>query len=194
MRYCYALLLVVAFTLTAAAESYRGFLLTKDNYQLTGYFNLIEYSPTGNYITFTNDFGDVYAIAPQLVKGFGFNQEGSSIRFISRYHEGQWFFLREVEPGRHLSLFALPDGKDQYVDDSMLRLFSTQPAAYWFEYGKNQLLPIPRVGYKRTIRNFMAESNPSLAGRIGKKGYRYRDMVNIVAEFNVTGGRKRRRL
>ena len=104
MRHLYTFLLVVALSFSLSAEAYRGFLLTKDDYQLTGYFNLIEYSPTGNFITFTNDFGDVYAIHPMLVKGFGFNEDGESIRYISRYHEGQWFFLREVEAGRHLRL------------------------------------------------------------------------------------------
>ena len=195
MRYLYSLLIVIAVSFTLSAEAYRGFLLTKDNYQLTGYFNLIEYSATGNFITFTNDFGDVYAISPQLVKGFGFNEDGSSVRFISRYHEGQWFFLREVEPGRALSLFSLPDGKDRYVDDTMLRLFVNPPAANWFEYGKGQMMPVHRVGYKKTLREFFSETNPSLARRIGKKGYRYKDLRNIVAEYNVTTvGRKRRRL
>lgn len=194
MRYFYTLLLSIVISLSLSAESYRGFLLTKDNYQLTGYFNLIEYSPTGNYITFTNDFGDVYAIHPMLVKGFGFNENGSSIRFISRYHEGQWFFLREVTPGRYLRLYSLPDGKDRYVDDSMLRLFSNPPPTYWLAYGKAEVLPIPRVGYRRVIREFMQESNPNLAARIGKKGYRYKNLELIVAEYNVTSGRKRKRL
>ena len=93
MRHIYTFLLVVALSFSLSAEAYRGFLLTKDDYQLTGYFNLIEYSPTGNFITFTNDFGDVYAIHPMLVKGFGFNEGGESVRYISRFHEGQWFFL-----------------------------------------------------------------------------------------------------
>ncbi|OAV42593.1 hypothetical protein [Lewinella sp. 4G2] len=195
MRYCYSLLLVLSLSITVSAEAYRGFLLTKDDYHLTGYFNLIEYSPTGNYITFTNDFGDVYAISPQLVKGFGFSEGDQTVRFISRYHEGQWFFLREVVPGRVLSLFSMPNGNDRYVDDTMLRLFTNPPAPFWFEYGKGNLMPINRVGYKKTLRTFFTETNPGLAKRIGKKGYRYRDLHNIVAEYNVTtAGRKRRRL
>ena len=192
MRYCYSLFLLLALSFTLGAEAYRGFLLTKDNHQLTGYFNLIEYSPNGNYITFTNDFGDVYAIHPMLVKGFGFNEEGQSIRFISRFHEGQWFFLRQVSQGRHLSLYSLPDGKDRYVDDSMLRLFVNPPPQMWLAYGKGELIGVPRVGYKRFLREFMKETNPSLAKRIGKKGYRYRDLENIVAEYNVTSRRRRR--
>ncbi len=194
MRYFHTLLLVAFFSLSLCAEDYRGFLLTKDNHQLTGYFNLIEYSPTGNYITFTNDFGDVYSIHPMLVKGFGFNEDGQSIRFISRFFAGQWYFLRELASGRHISLYGLPDGSDRYVDDSMLRLFADPPPAYYLVNKRGEILPVPRVGYKKRLRQFMEQTNPELAKRVGKKGYRYKDMVNIVAEYNVTSGRRRRRL
>ena len=80
-------LLLLSFILSVnlLADSYRGFLLTKDDYQLTGYFNGIEYSPYGNFMTFTNDFGDVYAIHPMLVKGFGFTEDGKSVRYVSRF-------------------------------------------------------------------------------------------------------------
>ena len=194
MRYIFTLFLVAGYWLTAGAVELRGFLLTKDNYQLTGYFNLISYAPTGNLITFTNDFGDVYAIHPQLVKGFGFSLEGRNYRYISRFHEGQWFFLQLEQDGRALRLYSLPDGSDRWVDDTMLRLFTVPPPAYWFEYGKQQLLGVPRAGFKRTLREFFAETAPGLAARIGKKGYRYRDLREIVLEYNELRGRKRRRL
>lgn len=187
-------LLVISLLLTAslAAADLRGFLVTKDNYQLTGYFNLLEYSPTGNQIIFTNDFGDVYSIRPQLVKGFGFNRDGETVRFVSRFHEGQWFFLREEVTGRSLSLFRLPDGSESWVDDSMLRLFATPPPTYYLLYGsKQRILPVPRAGFKRTLREFFVERSPELSARIGKRGYRYKDLAKIVGEFNARRGRRR---
>lgn len=194
MRQIFTLLLFISFSLFVQAEAFRGFLLTKDNYQLTGYFNVLSYGPTGNLITFTNDFGDVYSIHPMLVKGFGFSKDGDSFRFVSRFYEGQWFFLREEVSGRSLSLYRLPDGSDQYVDDSMLRLFSVQPATYYFLYGERKILPIPRIGYKRTIRDFLSDSAPQLAGKIGKKDYRYKDLISIVQEYNEIRGNRRKRL
>ena len=194
MKYLSTLLLALALTTSLSAEALRGFLLTKDNYQLTGYFNVLEYSPTGSLITFTNDFGDVYSIHPMLVKGFGFSKDGTTFRFVSRFHEGQWFFLHETVRGRSLSLYRLPDGTNNWVDDSMLRLFQTPPPTYYFLYGDRQLLPIPRAGFKRTLRDFFTPVNPALAGRIGKRGYRYRNLVDIVAEFNESSRRARRRL
>ena len=193
MRQLY-LLTVFLLSLSLSAESYRGFLLTKDGYQLTGYLNVLQYTPGGNLITFTNDFGDEYHIHPFLVSGFGFNYNGEPMRFVSRQHEGMWYFLQEEVRGRTISLFRLPKGGGRWVDDSMLRFFSTPPAEYYLEYGQRQFLAVPRVGYKRNLREFFAEASPALAGKIGSRGYRYKDIHAIVREFNERTGRKRRRL
>lgn len=194
MRHLLSLFLILGLALSLQAESLRGFLLTKDNYQLTGYFNVLSYSPTGNLITFTNDFGDVYSIHPRLVKGFGFSKDGTSFRFVSRFHEGQWFFLHEEVAGRTLSLYRLPDSSNNWVDDSMLMLFATPPPTYYFLYGERKILPIPRNGFKRTLKNFFELRSPALASKIGKKGFRYRDLSEIVVQFNQLKGRTRRRL
>lgn len=194
MRQILSLFIILGLSLSLQAESLRGFLLTKDNYQLTGYFNVLSYSPTGNLITFTNDFGDVYSIHPMLVKGFGFSKDGTSFRFVSRFHEGQWFFLHEEVAGRSLSLYRLPDGSNNWVDDSMLRLFQTPPPTFYFLYGERKILPVPRLGFKRTLRDFFEDKSPALARKIGKKGFRYRNLGEIVVRFNELKGRARRRL
>lgn len=193
MRQLYILLLV-SVSFAASAASFRGFLLTKDGYQLTGYLNVLHYSAGGNVITFTNDFGDEYQIHPFLVSGFGFTYDGESLRFVSRRHEGMWYFLQQEVAGRAISLFRLPQGGGKWVDDSMLRLFSEPPPEYYFEYGEGQFLAVPRSGYKRNLRNFFAAASPEMAGKIGSRGYRYRDMHDIVVEFNERSNRKRRRL
>ena len=188
------LLFFIAFSLTASADSFRGFLLTKDGFHLTGYLNVLQYAPGGNIITFTNDFGDEYQIHPFLVSGFGFTYEGQPMRFVSRRHEGMWYFLQEEVRGKAISLFRLPKGGGQWVDDSMLRVFSVPPPEYYLEYGQGQFLAVPRGGYKRNLRDFFREASPGLAGKIGSKGYRYRDLHAIVVEFNERSMRKRRRL
>lgn len=193
MRQLYLLFFLLLTTL-ASAESFRGFLLTKDGYQLTGYLNVLQYSPGGNLITFTNDFGDEYMIHPFLVQGFGFNYKGEPMRFVSRRHEGMWYFLQEEVRGKTVSLFRLPTGSNRWVDDSMLRLFSEQPPEYYLEYGQGKFLAVPRGGYKRNLREFFREASPALSGKIGSRGYRYKDMHAIVREFNERSNRKRRRL
>ncbi len=194
MRQLYPFFLFLLFSVSLSAASYPGFLLTKDGYKLTGYFNEISYIPTGNVMVFTNDFGDQYVIHPFLVEGFGFNLGGQSLRYVSRYHEGQWYFLREDISGKALTLYRLPDGSDRWVDDSLLRLFVTPPPTYYLGYGKGEILPVPRNGFRRSLRDFFRESAPGLADKIGGKGYRYRDLTTIVEEFNALKGRTRRRL
>ncbi|MTB49790.1 hypothetical protein [Lewinella sp. W8] len=194
MRNTYLILILLFVSLSVSAASFRGFLLTKDGYQLTGYLNLIEYAPTGNLIVFTNDFGDEYSIHPTLVKGFGFSKDGENFRYVSRFHEGLWFFLREDQSGRALRLYRLPDSSDDWVDDQLLQLFQNPIPTYWIGYGKDQIFPVPRVGYKKSLREFFAEASPELARKIGKRGYRYRDIYAIVAEFNERSMRRRRRL
>lgn len=194
MRKLYSIFLLLALSATLSASEFRGFLLTRDGIQLTGYFNLIEYSPTGNYITFTNDFGDIYSIHPMLVRGFGFSKDGTSFRYISRFHNGQWYFLREEVYGRTLRLYRLPDNENNWVDDSLLKLYTDPPPTFYIGYGEDQLLPVPRVGFKRTMREFLSTASPELAGKIGKKGYRYRDLYAIVGQVNELTGRQRRRL
>jgi hypothetical protein len=193
MRKLY-LLLFLCWSSVAFAEAYRGFLLTKDGYQLTGYLNVLEYSLGGNVIVFTNDFGDEYVIHPFLVSGFGFNYRGENMRFVSRRFEDRWFFLQEEIGGRGIKLYRLPRGGGRWVDDRMLRYLATPPPEYYLEYGRGQFLPVARPGYKRTLRQFFGERNKQLAKKIGKRGYRYRDMPAIVGEFNQQRKRKRRRL
>ena len=193
MRQLYLLVFLLCSTVSFA-ESYRGFLLTKDGLQLTGYLNVLQYSPGGNLITFTNDFGDEYQIHPFLVSGFGFNYNGEAMRFVSRRHEGLWYFLQEEVRGRAISLFRLPRGGGQWVDDSMLRMFTEPPPEYYLEYGVGEFLAVPRGGYKKTLRDFFRDASPELSRKIGSKGYRYRDLHDIVIEFNLNSNRKRRRL
>lgn len=194
MRYFTLLSFLLCCSCAADATNLRGFLVTRDDLQLTGYFNLIEYSATGSLLSFTNDFGDEYDIHPRSVKGFGFSQDGQEYRFISRFHEGQWFFLRLEQGGAALRLYSMPDGSDQWVDDRMLQLFVNPPPRYWFEYGEQQLLGIPRNNFRRVVREFMDTYAPALAAKIGKRGYRYRDLTEIVAACNALRGRQRRRL
>ncbi|PPK88687.1 hypothetical protein CLV84_1657 [Neolewinella xylanilytica] len=179
---------------TLSADAYRGFLLTKDGFQLTGYLNVLAYAPGGNLITFTNDFGDEYTIHPFLVSGFGFNYNGEPLRFVSRRHEGMWYFLQEDVSGRAVSLYRLPRGGGRWVDDSMLRVFTEPPPEYYLEYGRGEFIAVPRGGYKRQLRNFFRPTSPGLAGKIGKRGYRYRDLPAMIKEYNELSRRKRKRL
>jgi hypothetical protein len=172
----------------------RGFLLTKDDYRLTGYVNQINYVVTGLQIEFTNDFGDRYFIYPSYVKGFGYTRDGETFRYVSRYYEGRWFFLREMVKERQLSFFRVPDGRQRYVDDSLLALLADPIPQYWLQIKGQEILAIQRGGFKRRLRDYLEPTAPALAAKIGSKGYRYRNMEEIITAYLKTYRRSKRRL
>lgn len=192
MRHLY-LLLFLSCSLSLSAAQFRGFLLTKDGYKLTGYLEVVTYTLTGNTITFSNDFGDRYTIHPFLINGFGFSDDGESYRFVSRFSEGQWYFLQVVNDDRNLKLYSLPESR-KWVDDKLLRLISTPVPEYFIEPRGQTLIPVPRTAFKRVLREFCKPRYPELAKRIGKRGYRYKNIAGIIAEYNERNSRKRRRL
>jgi len=196
MKHRYLFVLAIVFCISSlSAESFRGFLLTKDNYFLTGYINRIEYALTGVVIEFTNDFGDQYSIYPNLVNGFGFTKDGETFRYVSRYHEGRWLFLRALSTEGRLHLYRIPDGTKRWVDDSFLSLLPDQLPTYWLQFrGQVAFYPVRRSGFKRNLRALLADRAPALAAKIGSKGHRFRDLPKIVAAFNEQAKRSRKRL
>jgi hypothetical protein len=188
------LLFCIAFCSTAYAANFRGFLLTKDNYRLTGYINKIEYSISGIVIQFTNDFGDQYNIYPNLVNGFGFSNGGETFRYVSRYYEGRWLFLRALESGKRLNLFRAPDGNQRWVDDSFQAILANPISDFWLQPRGQKIIPLQRIGFKRQLRQLLAESAPALANKIGKKGYRFKNIQEIVVMYNNSAKRSRRKL
>lgn len=197
MKKLYFSFIFLLFTLVAIqAESFRGFLLTKDNYRLTGYINKIEYSLTGIVIQFTNDFGDRYNIFPNLVKGFGFtNEDGEQHRYVSYFHEGRWLFLRTSGTvAKRLQILYAPKGPKEFVDDSFQGYLANPIAEFWLQLRGESLIAVERIGFRRQLRDYLGTTAPDLAIKIGKKGYRYRDLESIVEEYNKRAKRSSRRL
>lgn len=177
---------ILAFLLCASlsAESFRGFLLTKDDYRLTGYVNQISFVVTGLQIEFTNDFGDRYYIYPNLVKGFGFTKDGTTYRYVSRYHQGRWYFLETVESGKRMDFYTLPDRNQNWVDDGILSLLNEPIPQYWIQIKGQKLYGVTRAGFRKAMREYLSVTAPELAKKIGSKGYRYRDIGSIVEQYN----------
>ncbi|MEO0625347.1 MAG: hypothetical protein AAFY36_16755 [Bacteroidota bacterium] len=175
------------------ADAYRGFLHTKDDLHLTGYINFIQYRTNGLVIQFTNDFGDEYIIEPNRVAGFGFETDDRVLRYVSFYSEGRWLFLRVLERGRKLDLYQVPDDRSKWVDASSYQYLGSSLPDYWIRTRGGEMIPMYRTGFKRAMRALVSDS-PELEEKIGSRGYRYKNLREIVAEYNRSSRRANRRL
>ena len=182
MRWIFTLFISITVLSYVDAEAYRGFLHTKDDIHLTGYINFIQYRSNGLVIQFTNDFGDEYIIEPNRVAGFGFSADGDEVlRYVSRYHRGQWLFLRVVERGRKLDLYRVPDNNRRWVDGATYRYLGDPLPMFWVEGRGRLMAPVYRGGFRRFMREMLADA-PTVAEKIGSRGYRYRNLPEIKSK------------
>jgi hypothetical protein len=192
-RYLFFLLLLFVVG-SGWAASYKGYLVTKNNFHLTGFVQEVTYTPGTILVTFANDFGNVYYIHPALVKGFAFVKDNSLVSYVSRFHEGQWYFLEVVSDGELLSLFEIPPTSASWVDGSLQRLTLLELDRYWIQLRQQPIQPVRRWGFRKQMRRVLALRQPELSRKIGTSGYRYRNLPEIIAECNERFRRKRRRL
>ncbi len=194
MKTVLTLLLIIGSVFLIQARSYQGYLVTKNDFHLTGHINVIRYEPQRIVVEFVNDFGDVYQIHPALVKGFSFTEDGQTYNYISRFHENRWLYLEVMHLGRYLSLYQAPPTSERWVDGRMLGVI---PAVeqYWLQFRRGEVEPVRRGGFKRQIRKlFEGQEIDDFSGKLGKSGYKYRNLYDIVVEYNELAGRRRGRL
>lgn len=182
MKRLYLLIFSLLFLYTStSAEDYKGYIITHSGIRLTGLISTIFHSDFGSELTFINDFGTSYQIHPALIRGFAFrNNEDLNILYESRFTKGTWIFLEVIYRGREMSLYKAPEERV-----SIAHGFNTiQLEEYWVDVPGGKMVPLTRYRYKRRFRRLVKKSEPELAKKIGKPGYRFKDLVRIIEEFN----------
>jgi hypothetical protein len=177
-----------------SAAAYKGYLVTKNNFHLTGFVQEVTYTPATITVTFANDFGNVYQIHPALVKGFAFVKDNQLFSYVSRYYRGQWYFLEVITDGELLSLYEIPPTSASWVDGSFQALSLLDLDRFWVQLRRQAIQPVKRWGFRKQMRRLLTLRQPELSRKIGSSGYRYRNLPEIVAECNERFRRKRRRL
>ncbi len=189
MKYCYALILLLfglAVTLRGG-DLYRGYLVTKNGKQLTGYLGNIQHNGGESRVVFVNDFGTPYKIHPALIRGFVFRKDERWIAFESKRNRRNWMFLRVVYKGDRVSLYKAPEERQGLVVGSngvALQTYTTHE--YYIELNDRQPYRLRRWGFRRRMRRLLNKRAPELAEKIGQKGYRFDNLEKIVKEFNET--------
>ncbi|PHN01432.1 hypothetical protein [Flavilitoribacter nigricans] len=182
MKRLYILIIGLLFFHTSThAEDYQGYIITHSGIRLTGKISTIFHSDFGSELTFINDFGTSYQIHPALIRGFAFrNEDENNILYESRFTKGSWIFLEVIYRGKDMSLYKAPEERV-----SIAHGFNTiELEEYWVDVPGGNMTPLTRFRYKRRFRRLVKKSEPELARKIGKPGYRFKDLVKIIEEFN----------
>ncbi|MEN0005801.1 MAG: hypothetical protein AAF798_16755 [Bacteroidota bacterium] len=196
MKQLYLLLLLVAFSLTSAtAEAYKGYIITKNRRQLTGSIGAITYVGNFTEVVFINDFGNSYNLRPELIRGFVFERDEEVFAFESLPTDQGWMFLQVVAQGDNLSLYRSPEEKTAiYIARSGVQAETFKATEYWIRGKDRPAVRLKRVRYRKRLRKLFQAKAPELAAKIGQKGYRFKDMVQIIEEYNAILGRKKYKL
>ncbi|MCB0628785.1 MAG: hypothetical protein KDD15_03610 [Lewinella sp.] len=182
MKKLYLLLVgLIIYSTLLSAEDHKGYIITHSGIRLTGKISTIFHSDFGSELTFINDFGTSYQIHPALIRGFAFrNKEDLNILYESRFTKGTWVFLEVIYRGEDMSLYKAPEERL-----SIAHGFNTiMLEEYYVDVPGRHMTPLTRHRYKQRFRRLVKKSEPGLAKKIGKPGYRFKDLVRIIEEFN----------
>lgn len=167
-----------------ASDSYKGYLITKDNFHLTGFIKTVSVTALGTLLEFTNDFGTTYIIHPALVKGFAFKEGDKTYIYLSRYYKRGWYFLQVRYIGSLLSLYEAPALNDEWVKSLPAGLAGTPTERFWIQRRNGSILPITRFGFRRKMRRYLGKEIELMDPESSKKFFRYRNLEEIVRQIN----------
>lgn len=181
------LLLATMLTIGKVASAdglYNGFILTKNGIRLTGKIGAIFYSDYRSEVVFINDFGTKYLISPQLIRGFAFTKD-STVAYESKINDRSWCFLEVLQKDEGMSLYKSPIEKVETVRElSGVKTYSITVHEYWLELKGKRPVLVRRLGFRRQLQKMLRKVAPELSEKIGSPGYRFRDLNEIVAEYN----------
>ncbi|MGH1435323.1 MAG: hypothetical protein ACRBG0_12805 [Lewinella sp.] len=177
------------------SQALTGYIVTKNNYHLTGAIGLIEHTKYGSMVEFINDFGTPYFLHPALIKGFVFFEGPAISAYESKYYRNTWMFLRLQYSGDNISLLQTPETLIKYEwFNGNLVAHDKKIVQYWVELPGDRILPLKKLGFRRQMRRLMSDTAPRLSRLIGKKGYRFKDLYTILEAYDKECAKGKRRL
>lgn len=165
-----------------------GFVLTLNGYQLTGQIGDIMESDGNNFVVFMNDFGSVYSYHPRMIKGFFYSVASKSFYFESKFNGRNWLFLQLIFREKGISLFQVPEMRTKMVyENGMIKPFSYPVLEFYLDFSSiGNPIKLTRATYRKKLSLLLKNRNPELAEKIGKPGYRFQNLTQIMKEFTQT--------
>lgn len=178
----YLLLILPSFLI--ANNPGKDFLITLNGSKLTGSIKDISFSNGKSQISFENDFGNIYVVLPSTIFGFAFDEGGETSLYESKYLNGKWQFLKVEKKGKGVSLYISSERQLQFTktNKSPIVVEEKNPQI-WLQFKGEQPFKIYRLNFKSVLRKKMSDY-PDLTTRLGKRGFRYRNLSKIVELYN----------
>ncbi len=171
-----------------------GYIVTLDNKKLTGKIGDIFYSDLFSAVIFINDFGTPYQLRAELISGFVFKNNVSLVEYVSLYEpkSKNWSFLKVLEKGAYVSLFKAPNERSRKnirEDNSTVKALSGDK--YWIKFKERRPFKVNWLNYKSQLKQYLF-AYPNIRKKIGREGYKFKDLDKIIEEVNtVYTARKR---
>jgi len=175
-------------------ETYEGYIVTLDGKKLTGRIGEIFYSDELSIVLFINDFGTPYHLQARLITGFVFEREQELVEYESLFKnkDHAWTFFKVMHRGAVLSLFKSPEEKVQFtLSEEGITGRKINTNEYWLKLKGERSFRLNRLGYKRVLKKHLNDY-PSVTKKIGKQGYKFKDLEVIVQEVNDIYNYKKR--
>ncbi|PSR11352.1 MAG: hypothetical protein DA408_11305 [Bacteroidetes bacterium] len=193
-------LLLLFFVLLGALQAQhqqplQGYIVTKNHYHLTGFIGQIDHSQYGTMVKFINDFGTPYVLHPALIRGFVFYEGPAIYAYESKLWRSNWLFLRVLYAGDNVRLLQTPELQTDFVViDGQMVAQRKKIKQFWVEVAGGRILPLKRSGFRGQMKSLIADVSPQLAQKIGRPGYRFQNLYEILAEYDQECIKGKRRL
>jgi hypothetical protein len=181
-------ILLIAFA-SIQANPYRGFLIAKDGEQITGFIGGI--SPEGRMgkILFINDFGNLYIIEANQIRGFVYQNEDRVYVFESIRDEKSWKFLQMIFSGKEARLYKVPASESRSWGYGTGLSFSAQAPSpgkgkFYIQLKDRPVRRITPFRFKKRMKKLLGTRAPELAEKLGSPGYRFKNLESIVRELD----------
>lgn len=167
---------------------YPGFVLTLNGYQLTGQIGEIMEINGNHSLIFMNDFGTVYSYHPRMISGFLYKNESKVFYYESKYDGKNWLFLQLLFREKGVSLYQVPEYTTQWIyENGIAKPYSYPVLAFFLDFSNvGNPIKLTRATYKKRLIQLFKKRNPDLAEKIGKPGYRFQNLTEIIKQFTQT--------
>ena len=97
----------------------------------------------------------------------------------------RWVFLRLIYKGEYVSLLQAPERKtDQVLSINGVEQRSFKIKEFWLETPNRRAFPLRKSSFRKTMRRFCERGAPKLKDNIGRPGFRFRNLQEIIEAFD----------